>query len=118
MLAVRTTVPMLALIVAVAGWSNVASAQSAASQQAGTIKGFDPQPDPPGKIKAHVPFVPPGTVNGADQTDDEPAPRAQTKFLPGGSINAADQTNEKPAPNLNPDRAGYGVPDTKSSATR
>jgi hypothetical protein len=109
---------VLAFLVALACWSTAASAQSPVIPQPGAIKGFDPQPDPPGKEKAHVPFVAPGTAKGADQTDDKPAPRAQTKFLPPGTINAVDQTDAKPAPNVYPGRSGYGVPDTKSSATR
>jgi hypothetical protein len=43
-------------------------------------------PKVPGEEKAHVPFVPPGTPNTADQTDEKPAPQAH---------------------------AGYGTPDTK-----
>jgi hypothetical protein len=46
-------------------------------------------PKVPGDEKAHAPFLPPGTPN------------------------TADQTNEKPVPQVLPGRAGYGGPDTK-----
>jgi hyperosmotically inducible protein len=37
--------------------------------------------------------------------------KAIVRFLPPGTINTADQTDERPAPNI----AGYGVPDTKAA---
>jgi hypothetical protein len=47
------TVRPIAVLVALAFWSGTASGQSSAVQHPGAIKGFDPQPDPPGK-QAHV----------------------------------------------------------------
>jgi CARDB len=82
----------------------------------GTPNTADQTDDKPAP-QAHSRFLPPGTVNAADQTDEKPAPQGKSRFLPPGTVNAADQTNEKPAPHAPAGQAGYGGPDTKGSAT-
>jgi BON domain len=99
------TIRRLAILAVLVYPIGSAAAQSAGISHPSARQGVDSQPEPRDSVKI--------SDNSRLSPGVKVHEKAHVPFLPPGTPNTADQTNEKPAPHVHAAEFGYGGPDTK-----